>query len=55
MILTVPQSAFYTFGNMWIGSMLPSLSIARAVHSVLIVGSLAPTPWSIDPERTQEI
>jgi hypothetical protein len=35
---------------------MPSpLVITSELHSVVIVSSSSPSPWSIDPERTQEL
>ncbi len=31
------------------------LLITQQLHSNLIATSLSPTPWSIDPERTQQL
>jgi hypothetical protein len=33
----------------------PALIITLAFHSALISPSGSPTPWTIDPERTQEL
>ena len=60
LILNTPQSSYGTFGIMSLQRVrrtiaVASITITRALHSVLISASLAPTPWSIDPERTQEL
>lgn len=34
---------------------LSPLLITRAFHSCVIASSLRPSPWTIDPERTQEL
>lgn len=34
---------------------MPALAIPYALHSVTLVTPSPETPWSIDPERTQDI
>jgi hypothetical protein len=54
------QQSPYPFGWLRMGRVNPvppppGLIINRTLHSVVIRTQTEPTPWSIDPERTQQI
>jgi hypothetical protein len=51
-----PQQSPYVFGLAIVRRAPPGvLIINRPLHSVVIRVQSEPTPWSIDPERTQQI
>jgi hypothetical protein len=55
-IYFAPQQCPYTFGLAMVQYASPIvLVINRTLHSVAIRTQSEPTPWSIDPERTQQI
>jgi hypothetical protein len=49
------QAGIFRINPAQTGTVVVPLVISRALHCATITTSSSPTPWSIDPERTQEL